>query len=191
EVGVPPRVAGRLAAQQLQHFWRKLTRIHKRLENRLAQGVHGAVGIVAAELAPERVRVGTAREPRLQQEVGELIEQALEVDRVGQLGEVLRVGRRAHLPQSRGPGPGPQRHITSPASLNAAAETPAPSTVPHTMSTTATEAGNPFARARFVRSEVQEPMKPRTAPRAAARGSEARSSPGSTAKTSSAATYRR
>src|SRR3989441_13372727 len=54
EVGVAGRVAGRFAAQQLEHFGRQLARVHKRLEDRLAQGVERAVGFFLAELAPER-----------------------------------------------------------------------------------------------------------------------------------------
>ena len=37
-----------------------------------------------------------AGEPRLEQEIAQLVQQALEVDRVGQLGVVLGVGGEAH-----------------------------------------------------------------------------------------------
>src|SRR2546426_7697893 len=39
EIGVPRRVAGRFAAQHLEHFGRQLSRVHERLEDRLPQGV--------------------------------------------------------------------------------------------------------------------------------------------------------
>ena len=45
-------------------------------------------------VVPERG--GPAREPRLQQEVAQLVEQRLQVDRVGELGVVLGVGGEAH-----------------------------------------------------------------------------------------------
>jgi hypothetical protein len=109
QVGVALGVSGGLATQHLQHLGRELARVHQRLEDRLAQGVHRPVGVVAAELPPEGVIVGAAREPRLQQEVRELVEQALEVDRVGQLGEVLRVSGGAHdLLNVASPGGGKQ-----------------------------------------------------------------------------------
>src|SRR5438309_5461732 len=53
------------------------------LEDRLAQCVERAVGLFVAELAPEGVGVRASGEARLQQEVGELVEQALEVDQIG------------------------------------------------------------------------------------------------------------
>jgi hypothetical protein len=37
-----------------------------------------------------------AGEPGLEEEVGELVEQRLEIDRVGHLGAELRVGMKAH-----------------------------------------------------------------------------------------------
>jgi hypothetical protein len=55
-----------------------------------------AVAFVLAELSPEGVGVRASGEARLEQEVGELVEQGLEVDRVGQLGEVAAVGRVFH-----------------------------------------------------------------------------------------------
>src|SRR5216683_1325483 len=104
EIGVARRVAGRLAAQHLEHFGRQLARVHERLEDRLAQGVERAVRFFLAELAPERMRVRASGEARLEEEVGELIEQGLEVHRIGQLGEVAAVRRvfhRAPYPQYR------------------------------------------------------------------------------------------
>src|SRR5206468_401434 len=71
---------------------------------RLPQCVERAVGLLLAELAPERVRVRASGEARLEQEIGELVEQGLEVDRVGQLGEIAAVRRvfhRAPYPEYR------------------------------------------------------------------------------------------
>src|SRR2546422_5909938 len=58
--------------------------------------------------------MGPAREAGLQQEVGELIEQALEIDRVGQLGDGLRVRRRAHY---LGMSPSAREVATGPAGV--------------------------------------------------------------------------
>src|SRR6266404_6478056 len=96
EIGVARRVAGRFAAQHLEHFGRQLARVHERLEDRLPQSVERAVGFFLAELAPERMRVRASGEARLEEEVGELIEQGLEVHGVGQLGEVAAVRRVFH-----------------------------------------------------------------------------------------------
>src|SRR6185503_7548000 len=89
-------VSRRLAAQDLQHVLRQLAGRHQRLDDRLFESVHGAVGIIVAELAPVRVGMRPAGEPRLEQVVGELFEQVLEVDRVQELGQVLGVRSRAH-----------------------------------------------------------------------------------------------
>src|SRR2546421_567874 len=84
------------APKLLEHLGSQLARVHERLEDRLAQRVERAVGLLVAELAPEGVGVRASGEARLQQEVGELVEQALEVDRVDQLGQVAAVGRVPH-----------------------------------------------------------------------------------------------
>src|SRR5205823_14534078 len=89
---------------QLEHFGRELARIHERLEDRLPQGVERAIGFFLAELAPERMGVRASGEAGLEEEVGELIEQGLEVHRIGQLGEVAAVRRvfhRAPYPEYR------------------------------------------------------------------------------------------
>src|SRR5947208_1084414 len=96
EIGVARRIAGGFAAQQLEHFGRELARIHERLEDRLPQGVERAIGFFLAELAPERMGVRASGEAGLEEEVGELIEQGLEVHRIGQLGEVAAVRRVFH-----------------------------------------------------------------------------------------------
>src|SRR2546422_487739 len=96
QVGVPLGVARGLATQRLEHLGSQLARVHERLEDRLAQRVERTVGLLIAELAPEGVGVRASGEARLQQEVGELVEQALEVDRVDQLGQVAAVGRVPH-----------------------------------------------------------------------------------------------
>src|SRR3989475_20622 len=97
EIGVARRVAGRFAAQHLEHFGRELARVHERLEDRLPQGVERAVGFFLAELAPERMRVRASGEAGMEEKVGELIEQGLEVHRIGQLGEGTAVRRVLHL----------------------------------------------------------------------------------------------
>src|SRR5256885_14832210 len=97
-----------LAAQQLEHLGCELPRVHEGLQDRLPQRVERVVGLVLAELAPERVRVRASGEARLKEEIGELIEQGLEIQRVGQLGEVARVCRVFHRPYTKssfGPGP--------------------------------------------------------------------------------------
>src|SRR5438093_218970 len=96
QVGVARGVAGRFAPQHLEHLGSELPGFHQRLEDRLAQRVERPVGLVLAELPPEGMRVRASGEARLEQEVGELIEQGLEVDRVGQLGEVAAVRRVFH-----------------------------------------------------------------------------------------------
>src|SRR5437867_3239456 len=96
QVGVARGVAGRFAPQHLEHLASELPGFHQRLEDRLAQRVERPVGLVLAELPPEGMRVRASGEARLEQEVGELIEQGLEVDRVGQLGEVAAVRRVFH-----------------------------------------------------------------------------------------------
>src|SRR3989475_4137612 len=71
------------------------------------------------------MRVRASGEARLEKEVGELIEQGLEVDRVGQLGEIAAVRRvfhRAPYPEYRAAAsfpamdqaPPPFRSATSP-----------------------------------------------------------------------------
>ena len=52
QVGVPIGIAGGFAAQDLEHLRCQLTRIHQGLEDGLAQGVEGPVGITVAELTP-------------------------------------------------------------------------------------------------------------------------------------------
>src|SRR5881628_156918 len=96
QVGVARGVAGRFAPQHLEHLASELPGFHQRLQDRLAQRVERPVGLVLAELPPEGMRVRASGEARLEQEVGELIEQGLEVDRVGQLGEVAAVRRVFH-----------------------------------------------------------------------------------------------
>src|SRR5207245_6925587 len=85
-----------LFRSHLEHFRRELAGLHQRLEDGLAQRVKRAVRLVFTELAPEGVRVRASGEARLKQEIGELVEQGLQVDRVGQLGEVAAVRRVFH-----------------------------------------------------------------------------------------------
>src|SRR5207248_8332783 len=94
QVGIALGVAARFVAQHLEHFRRELAGLHQRLEDGLAQRVKRAVRLVFTELAPEGVGVRASGEARLKQEIGELVEQGLQVDRVGQLGEVDRKSTR-------------------------------------------------------------------------------------------------
>ncbi len=96
ELGILAGVAGRVAAQHVEHVGRELPGIHEGLEDGLAQRVERAVGIFLAEFAPEGMRVGAAGEPRLQQEIGELIEQRLEVERLEQAGDIAAIRRGSH-----------------------------------------------------------------------------------------------
>jgi hypothetical protein len=84
-----------LAAQRLEHLGRELATLQERVEDRLAERVHRAVALVA-ELPPVIRLLRPAGEPGLEQEVRELVEQRLEVDRVGEVGAELRVGVGAH-----------------------------------------------------------------------------------------------
>jgi len=91
EVLVLDRVAGGLAAEHLEHFGRKLARVHEGLQDGLAEGVHAPVGLTGIVI-PE----ATAAKARLQQEVTQLVEQRLQVDGVGEFGEEFGVGGEAH-----------------------------------------------------------------------------------------------
>ncbi len=86
-------VAGGLAAEHLEHVGRELARVHEGLEDGLPERVHRALA-VGHVVVPEGGRA--AGEAALQQEVAELVEQALQVDGVGELGVVLAVGGEAH-----------------------------------------------------------------------------------------------
>src|SRR5690606_25419435 len=84
------------AAERREHVRRELVAVYQRLENGLLQRLNGAIFLVIAELAPERVLRWPAGEARLQEEIRELLQEGLEVDRVGQLGAEPRVGVCAH-----------------------------------------------------------------------------------------------
>jgi len=86
-------VAGGLAAEDLEHVGGELPRVDQRLEDGLAEGVHGALA-VGHVVVPEGGR--PAGEAALEQEVGQLVQEALEVDGVGELGVVFGVRRKAH-----------------------------------------------------------------------------------------------
>ena len=93
ELGVGVLVA--VAAQRFEHLGGELAALEQGVEDGLLEPVERAVGVVAG-LAPERVRLRAAREPRVEQEAGELLEQRLQVDRVGNLGAVLGIRVEAH-----------------------------------------------------------------------------------------------
>jgi hypothetical protein len=94
ELGLGLLVA--VAAQRLEHLGGELAAVEEGVEDRLLERVHRPVGVLAG-VAPVGVRVLAAGEPALEQEVGELVEQRLEVDGVGHLGAELRVRMEAHL----------------------------------------------------------------------------------------------
>ena len=83
------------AAERLEHLGRELPALHQRVENRLLEGVERPVAFVLAVEPVVRLIVA-AGEPRLQEKIGELVEQRLQVDRVGELGAEFRVGVEAH-----------------------------------------------------------------------------------------------
>jgi hypothetical protein len=84
-----------VAAERVEHLGGELPAVHERLQDRLAQRVEGLVAFVIAELTIERIAVA-AGESRLEEEVGELVEQRLQVDGVGLRGGELGVGVLAH-----------------------------------------------------------------------------------------------
>ena len=90
-----------VAPQRLEHLGGELPALDEGVEDRLLERVERAV-LVAPELSPVGVVVLAPREPRLEKEVGELVEQRLQVDRVGELGGELRVGVGTHAARGEG-----------------------------------------------------------------------------------------
>jgi hypothetical protein len=86
-------VAGRVAPEHLEHVGGELPRVHERLQDRLPQRLERPLPLVPL-VVPERRR--PAGEPRLEQEIAQLVEQRLQVDRVGELGVVFGIGCEAH-----------------------------------------------------------------------------------------------
>ena len=84
-----------VAAQRLEHLGRELAALHQRFEDRLPQRVERAVARLVEAHAVVRAALA-AGEAGLEQEVGELVEQRLEIDRVGHLRRELAVGVKAH-----------------------------------------------------------------------------------------------
>src|SRR5262249_50794719 len=89
------------AAQRLEHLRRELAALHERVEDRLFEGLERAVVLVGGVPTVIGLVVAVVGEPRLQQKIGELVEQRLKIDGVGELGIVFAVGMKAHssLPQ--------------------------------------------------------------------------------------------
>ncbi len=88
-------VALPLAAQLLQHLGRELAAFDERLDECILERIERAV-VPFAGPAPPGVVVRSAFEAALQQEIGEVLEQVLDVDGVEQRAGVLRVGREPH-----------------------------------------------------------------------------------------------
>jgi hypothetical protein len=88
-------LGGALTAQRLEHCGRELIRSHEGINDRLAEGVHRALTVLA-EIEPEVRRIASARESGLKQEIREVVEQRLEVYGIGLLGAELRVRMTAH-----------------------------------------------------------------------------------------------
>jgi hypothetical protein len=99
------RLLRAIPAQRLQQLRRELTALDQRIEDRLTQRLERAVGL-AVEVVEIRIEVlpAAGRETRLQQKIGELVEQRLQVHRIGRFGAELRVGMKPHDDQrySRG-----------------------------------------------------------------------------------------
>ena len=62
------------AAQGLEHLGRELTALDQRVEDRLAQRVERPI-FLAAEFTPVGVEMAPAGEPRLEKEIGELVQE--------------------------------------------------------------------------------------------------------------------
>jgi hypothetical protein len=84
-----------LAAERLQHLGRELAALHEGVEDRLLERVERPV-LVPAELPPVGVVGLPPGEARLEEEVGELVEQRLEVDGIGELGAELGIRMESH-----------------------------------------------------------------------------------------------
>ena len=89
-------VAGTLAAEDLQHLRRQQAGVHQRLKDGFLQPVERAVGVSLADIAPPGMLVGPAGKPRLEQEVGQLVEQRLQIDGVGELRRIAGKRGVAH-----------------------------------------------------------------------------------------------
>ena len=95
DLGIALLVARGLPPQHLEHLGRELAGFHERLENGLLQGLQGPI-VLVSELPPERMPGRAAGEARLQQEVAQLIQEILEVDRIREVGDVLPVRGEFH-----------------------------------------------------------------------------------------------
>ncbi len=93
------RVTIALATQLAEHLGRELAALDERLQQRFLQRIERAIFVVAGP-APPRVKMGAALEAALQQEIGESLEQVLDVERVEDRAAVLRIGRELHEPPS-------------------------------------------------------------------------------------------
>jgi hypothetical protein len=83
-----------LAAQRLEQLGRELSALDQRVEDRLLERFERPVRVFI-EVSP-RIEVAAAGKARLQQEVGELSQQRLEIHCIGHLRAEARVGMRPH-----------------------------------------------------------------------------------------------
>ena len=90
-----------LATQRLEHVRRELPALDERIQDCLTQRLERAITVIAEVPSVVRLLILAAGKSRLQEEVGKLVEQRLEIDRVGHLRAELRVGVESHSASSR------------------------------------------------------------------------------------------
>jgi hypothetical protein len=95
QVAVPLRVTGRVAPEELHHVGRELARFHQGAEDRVPEPVERAVPAFA-RLGPPGPVARPAGKTGLEQEVAQLVQQRLEIDGVGEAGDVLCIRGVAH-----------------------------------------------------------------------------------------------
>ncbi len=92
-----PLVALPLAPQLFEHLRRELPALDQRAQQRFLQRIQRPAGRVHVQrVRPPRLVLRPAREPALEQEVREPVQQLLDVQRVEQAAAVLGVSGEAH-----------------------------------------------------------------------------------------------
>ncbi len=89
------RFLGAVAAQRLQQLGGELTALDQRIENRLTQSLDGSIRF-RVEIVEVRIKALSAGKPRLQQKIGELVQQRLEINCISGFRTELRVRVEAH-----------------------------------------------------------------------------------------------
>lgn len=84
-----------VASQRLEHLRRELPTLDQGIEDRLAERVERTV-LFTAKVAPIGIVVVTTGESRLEEKVRQLVEERLQVDRVGGFGAETRVRVESH-----------------------------------------------------------------------------------------------